>query len=98
MGNLTSLAWRGIRWIGNCILIVISWWDSFKDRVNQNTFNVLIRRQDQILNALNPQGVGEIIAINDEKSQLEDIASRYNRNLTFEDRQRIDLLLDQRDY
>ena len=98
MGNFVSLAWKGIKWIGNCIHKVISWWGQFKDGVNQNTYNFLVGKQNQILNANNPRGVGEIIAINDEKSQLENIASRQYKHLTYEDRQRVDGLLDERDY
>ena len=98
MGNFVSLAWRGIIWIGNCIHRVISWWGAFKNLVNLNTYYFLMGKQNQILNANNPQGVGEIIAINDEKSQLEDIAARKYKNLTYEDRQRVDDLLEERNY
>ena len=98
MGNYVSIVWKLLTWIGNCIHRIIQWWGEFKNRVNQNTYNFLVGKQNQILNANNPQGVGEIIAINDEKSQLEDIAARKYKNLTYEDRQRVDDLLEERNY
>lgn len=98
MGNFVSILRKLINWIGNCIHRIISWWGEFKERVNQNTYNFMIGNRNQILNANNPVGVGEILAINDEKSQLEDIAAKKYRNLTYEDQQRVDDLLDARDY
>lgn len=98
MGSFISTAWRVIRWIGNCIHRVIGWWGSFKEEVNQNTYNFVIGKQNSILNANNPRGVGEVIAINKEKEQLEDIADRRYQQLTWDDQQRVDELLSRRDY
>ena len=98
MGNFVSIVWKGVKWIGNCIHKIISGWGAFKEGVNQNTYNFMMGNKNQILNANNPRGVGEILAINDEKSQLEDIAAKKYRNLTYEDQQRVDDLLDERDY
>ena len=98
MGNYVGYAWKGVNWIGNCIHRVISWWGTFKEFVNQNTFDFLLEKKNQILGANNPKDVGELIAINDEKSQLEKIAEKKYRNLTYEDRQRVNALLDERDY
>lgn len=98
MGSFSSTAWKVIKWIGNCIHKVINWWGSFKEGVNQNTYNFVIGKQNSIVNANNPRGVGEVLAINKEKEQLEDIADRRYQQLTWDDQQRVDELLSRRDY
>jgi hypothetical protein len=98
MGNFVNIAWRGIKWIGNCIHKIISWWGAFKEGVNQNTYNFLIGKQNEIMNTNNPRGVGEVIAIKSEKDQLEDIAERQYQSLSYDDQARVDELLSRRDY
>ena len=98
MGNLIKIAWRLINWIGNCIHKIIKWWGPFKEGVNKNTYNYLIGKQNAIVTAQNPVGVGEVIAINNENSQLEDIAERKYMRLSMNDQQRVDELLAERDY
>jgi hypothetical protein len=98
MGNLIKTAWKCIKWIGNCIHRVIEWWGPFKEGVNRNTYNYLIGKQNAIVTAQNPVGVGEVLAINNEKSQLEDIADRKYMSLSMRDQQRVDELLEERNY
>lgn len=98
MGNFANIAWRGITWIGNCIHIIITWWGSFKNAVNQITFNFLCSRRNTIMNAHNPRGVGEVVAIKSEKEQLEEIADRQYQSLSCADQERVDQLLSRRDY
>lgn len=98
MGILLTIAKRLIKWIGNCIHRVIQWWGPFKEGVNKNTYNYLIGKQNSIVTAQNPVGVGEVLAINNEKFQLEDIAQKKYMRLSMNDQQRVDELLEERDY
>lgn len=98
MGSLSSLAWRGIKWIGNCINTIIKWWGKFKDRVDKKTYNFIIVNSAQILNTQNPIGVGEILAINKEKNQLDEIAEKIYKTLSSSDKQALKNLLDQKNY
>jgi hypothetical protein len=56
-------------------------------------FNINFIKESQ-----DPKNVGEIIAIKKEKDQLEYISESIYKNLSWSDQQRIDGLLDQRDY
>ena len=42
MGGFISTVKKVVKWIGGCIYKVISWWNSFRDEVDEKTINWLI--------------------------------------------------------
>ena len=98
MGGFVSTAKKVVKWIGNCISKVISWWKSFRDDVDQKTYCYIIIYKTSILQADDPQTFGELMAIRKEKSELEIIAQKKYASLSYKDQSRIDELLDNRDY
>lgn len=98
MGGIANVAKKVVGWIGDCIETVVSWWKPHKEKVNKITYNYIMVNQQFICQSHDPKNVGEIMAIKKEKVQLEDISAKNYRNLSYGDRQRLDELLDQRDY
>lgn len=98
MGALASAAKKVVKWVGNCIEKVISWWSPHKEKVNNITYNFIMGNQYVIINAQDQKTVLEIMGIKKEKDQLEGISSANYMNLSYADRERLDQLLDQRDY
>lgn len=98
MGAIASVAKKGVRWIGNCIERVVSWWRGHKERVNNITYNYIMINVEFIKQSDDPKTVGEIMAIKKEKDQLEEICVAKYMKLSYNDQQRLDELLDQRDY
>lgn len=87
-----------VKWCGNCIESVVNWWSPHKEKVNNLALNEILVNQNTIMEADNPKAVGEIIAINREKYELDNISAQKYKNLSWNDRQRLDDLLDRRDY
>ena len=98
MGALASAAKKVVKWVGNCIEKVISWWSPHKEKVNNITYNYIMVNQYVIINAQDQKTVLEIMGIKKEKDELEGISSANYMNLSYADRERLDQLLDQRDY
>lgn len=98
MGGFVSAAKTVVKWVGNCISKIISWWKSFRDDVDQKTYCYIIIYKTLILQADDPQTFGELMAIRKEKSELEKIAQKKYASLSWNDQSRIDALLDNRDY
>lgn len=98
MGTIAKVAKKCVNWIGNCIEKVISWWSPHKDKVNNITYNYIMININFINQSQDPKNVGEIMAIKKEKDQLEYISESIYKKLSWSDQQRIDGLLDQRDY
>jgi len=98
MGAIASVAKKAISWIGNCIERVVSWWRGHKERVNNITYNYIMINVEFIKQSDDPKTVGEIMAIKKEKDQLEEICAAKYMSLSYNDQQRLDELLDQRDY
>ncbi len=98
MGNFAETAWRGVKWIGNCINKVVSWWDEFMDSVNKLVYNFLIRNQTTIESSDDPKKVGEVVGIKKEKDQLEEKADNIYRTLSSNDKITVDKLLANRNY
>ena len=98
MGAVANVAKKAISWVGNCIQKVVSWWSSHKERVNNITYQYIVINQQFINDSQDPQTVMEIMAIKKEKDQLDEIAASKYKSLSWSDRQRIDDLLDQRNY
>jgi hypothetical protein len=95
MGNTV---WKIVKWVGNCILEVVDWWLSYKDKVDRNTYNFIEENKYYIIQADNQVAVCETVAINEEKNQLEEISAQRYKNLSSNDRYNIDSLLARRDY
>lgn len=98
MGGFISTVKKVVKWIGGCIYKVISWWNSFRDEVDEKTINYIIIYKTVIVRADDPETFGEVMAINKEKSELELIAQRKYASLSNRDRLSIDSLLNNRDY
>ena len=98
MGALASAAKKVVKWVGNCIEKVISWWSPHKEKVNNITYNYIMVNQYVVINAQDQKTVLEIMGIKKEKDELEGISSANYMNLSYADRERLDQLLDQRDY
>ena len=98
MGGLASFAKTLVDWIGNCIEKIFSWWSSHKKKANDITYNFIMGNQYVINASQNKKAVVEIMGIKKEKEQLEGISSANCRNLSYADRERLEYLLDQRDY
>ena len=98
MGAVANVVKKAISWIGNCIQIVVSWWSSHKERVNNITYQYIVINEQFINESQDPQAVMEIMAIKKEKDQLDEIADTKYRTLSWSDRQRLDELLAQRNY
>ena len=96
--TLTLGAIKLVTWIGNGIEKVVEWWSPHKEQVNRKAYDHIIVHQNLILQADDPRRFGEILAIDKEKSELEIISQRKYKNLTDNDRRRIDSLLAKRDY
>jgi hypothetical protein len=69
-----------------------------KKNVNNIKYNYIMVNLDFIQQSDDPKTVGEIMAIKKEKDQLDEIADTKYRSLSWSDRQRLDELLDQRNY
>ena len=95
---MENIAWKIIKWVGNCILKIIEWWMKYKDNVDKNTFNFIQANNYYIKKAHNPIDVIEVCSINEEKNQLEEISMQKYKNLSSNDRYNIDTLLARRDY
>jgi hypothetical protein len=98
MGALANAAKKVVTWVGNVIDGVVSWWKPHKEAVNRNTFNFIMGNQLFISQSQDKKTVIEIMGVKDEKRQLEDISASTYKNLSWADRQRIDGLLEQRNY
>ena len=42
MGAVATVAKKFVKWCGNCIERVVSWWSPHKERTNNITYNYLI--------------------------------------------------------
>lgn len=98
MGGFIETAWRCVKWIGNCIFNVVSWWGVFMEGVNAITHAFLLVKRRKIESADNPKAVGEIAAIGKEKNQLEQKANDLRRNLSNHDKNILDDLLENNSY
>ena len=98
MGSFIDTAWRCVKWIGNCINSVVSWWYTFMEGVNKLVHSFLMLKKLQILSSDCPKVVGEIVAIKKEKDELDRKADNYYRKLSFNDRRTVDSLLEERNY
>jgi hypothetical protein len=98
MGAITTVARKCVTWIGNCIEKVVSWWSPHKENTNNITHNYIMANQVFIMQSDDPKNVGEIMGITKEKDCLEDISLRIYKQLSWNDRGRLDGLLDARDY
>jgi hypothetical protein len=98
MGALSNAAKKVVTWVGDIIDGVVSWWKPHKEVVNRNTYNYIMNNQVFISQSQDQNTVVELMAAKDEKRQLEDISAATYKILSWADRQRIDGLLEQRDY
>ena len=98
MGSFVETAWRCVKWIGNCIYNVISWWGEFMEGVNSFVHGFLMLKRTTIERSDNPKVVGEIVAIEKEKGQLEEKAEEKYKNLSSRDKNTVDELLKKRNY
>ena len=98
MGALANAAKKVVTWVGNIIDGVVSWWKPHKEVVNRNTYNYIMNNQVFISQSQDQKTVVELMAAKDEKRQLEDISAATYKILSWADRQRIDGLLEQRNY
>lgn len=98
MGTFVETAWRCVRWIGRCIYTVVKWWGPFMEGVNQTVHAFLMLKRYIIERSDNPKTVGEVVAINKEKGELEKKADNLYRTLSNYDRNVVDDLLRERNY
>ncbi len=98
MGTFVETAWRCVRWIGRCIYTVVNWWGTFMEGVNQIVHGFLMIKRNKIESSDSPKTVGEVVAINKEKGELEKKADSLYRTLSNKDRNVVDDLLRERNY
>jgi hypothetical protein len=98
MGSFVETAWSCVKWIGNCIYRVISWWGEFMAAVNSFVHGFLMLKRAIIERSDNPKGVGEIVAIEKEKDQLDEKAKETYNTLSQKDKDTVDELLANRNY
>ena len=98
MGGFIETAWRCVKWIGNCIYKVVTWWGPFMEGVNAIVHGFLMLKRRPIENSDNPKAVGEVVAIRKEKDQLEEKANSLYKNLSRNDKNTVDDLLKNRNY
>ena len=98
MGGFIETAWRCVKWIGNCIYKVVTWWGPFMEGVNAIVHGFLMLKRNKIERSENPKTVGEVVAITKEKDQLEEKAQKLYKNLSSNDKNTVDELLEKRNY
>ena len=98
MGSFVETAWRCVKWIGNCIYQVVTWWGIFMNKVNSIVHSFLMRNQETIESADDPKTTGEVVAIRKEKDQLDEKANQMYETLSNNDKNTVDALLAKRDY
>ena len=98
MGNFGSAIARGVKWIGGCICKVVGWFFEFLEEVSGKVKSFLYDIEDIIKGADNPKDFGECAAIKKEMNELDQIAKEKYKNLSSNDKQKMDQLFAKRDY
>ena len=96
--GLVKFGKKVVGWIGNCIERVVSWWKSRKEAVNQITINYIISNQNIVMKADDKETFIEAMAIRKEKTELDYEYQKRYQKLSYNDRLKLDQLLEERDY
>lgn len=97
-GGLVEFGIKVVGWIGNCIEKIVSWWKSRKEAVNQITINYIKSNQNIIIKADDKETFIEAMAIRKEKTELDYEYQKRYQKLSYNDRLKLDQLLEERDY
>ena len=96
--GLVKFGKKVVSWIGNCIEKIVSWWKSRKEAVNQITINYIISNQNIIIKADDKETFIEAMAIRKQKTELDYEFQKRYQSLSYNDRLKLDQLLEERDY
>ena len=95
MGAVVEFAKKVVKFFGDVIERIVSWWRGHKEKANQNTLIFLQDNSTYIDQSYNKEGVINILAASKQKSELEDRVLRRYGSLSSADRRRVDEILDQ---
>lgn len=94
MGNFVQLVKRGLAWIGNIIARFIRWLCSFLSEIGKKVSDFLMRHEDKIKKADEPQKVGKIVAIDKAIKELEKIKQNESKDISQHDKDLCKEMLD----
>ena len=95
MGAVVEFAKKVVRFFGDVIERIVSWWREHKEKANQTTLNFLQINYVYIDQSYDKERVINVLSASKQKSELEDRVLRRYGPLSSEDRRRVDEILDQ---